>query len=68
MEWVLGWKGIVKIILISFLTGGVIFNFAKDHWTTILLAQPFWVVPIWFYVVLIAIPCIYILFSGGHHD
>ncbi len=63
-----GLRSAIKVCIVAFIAGLVVGNFAKDHWTNIMLYQPVWIIPVWCYIVPIAAVSIYILFAGGHHD
>lgn len=64
-----GLRGAIKFGIVTFLFGLIIGNFARDHWTDIMLYQPVWVIPVWCYIVPIIGFCTYILFfTGGHPE
>jgi hypothetical protein len=69
MEIFTGIRNALKFGIVAFLFGLIVGNFARDHWTDIMVYQPIWVIPVWCYVVPIIGVCTYLLFfTGGHHD
>jgi hypothetical protein len=69
LEIILGIRGILRLGLAFLLIGLAVGNFAKDHWTELMLYTPFWVIPIWGYMIPVILVSVWLLFfTGGHHD
>ena len=57
----LGFKGLIRVIILCLIGGIVIGNQMYGHWLAFLVWTPLWVLPVWFYLIPVGIVCVYFL-------